>query len=282
MRANEGDVKKVVLGVSSWLNKSVYFCVHPKETRKLEYYQITEPDQLSQVDPEDSILLTDRQDFCQQAGMLNIPVLVYFHEDNGDQSFAQARYGVESLEQADEEYLTRVFRRYHGIPWDILETERCIIREIKVEDANALYEIYGGPGITEHMEGLLPDPEEEKAFIRDYIDKIYAFYEFGMWIVEERETGQVIGRAGLNYRQGYEDPEMGYVIAAPFQKKGYATEVCQSILNYGRDELGFSQIRALVEPENTASIALCRKLGFYFDRIVYLGNVPMQQFLWGK
>ena len=78
----------------------------------------------------------------------------------------------------------------------------------------------------------------------------------------ERISGTVIGRAGFAYREGYPEPELGFIIGVPWQRKGYAEEVCRAILKYGWETLGFQQVQAMVEPENTASLRLCEKLGF--------------------
>ena len=58
-------------------------------------------------------------------------------------------YAVESLAELDIEYLERVRRRYNHIPWDIGETDRCLIRELSLSDLPALYELYDKPGMTD-------------------------------------------------------------------------------------------------------------------------------------
>ena len=189
-------------------------------------------------------------------------VVIYLHEGNASQDFSDFLYAVEDPENLSEDYVERVYRRFRGLPWKILETERCIVRETTVEDVEAFYEIYSHPSVTEHMEGLYPDVEEEKQYVRDYIAKVYTFYEFGVWTVLEKSSGAVIGRAGLSCREGYEEPELGFIIGVPWQRKGYAEEVCRAILQFGREELGFEKIQVLVEPENEPSLRLCRKLGF--------------------
>ena len=55
------------------------------------------------------------------------------------------RYAVESLAELDIEYLERVRRRYNHIPWDIGETDRCLIRELSLLDLPALYESMTSP-----------------------------------------------------------------------------------------------------------------------------------------
>jgi RimJ/RimL family protein N-acetyltransferase len=56
----------------------------------------------------------------------------------------------------------------------------------------------------------------------------------------------------------------------PWQRQGYAEEVCRAVLDFGRQELGFERVQVLVETENEPSLSLCRKLGFSGDEIVEL------------
>ncbi len=188
-------------------------------------------------------------------------VLIWLHPENRHQDFSSFRYACDNPAELDMDYLEGVYRRYHGIPWEILETEHCLVRETTVEDVEEFYQIYEHPSITEYMEPLYEDPREERAYARDYIDKVYAFYGFGIWTVVEKATGEVIGRAGICYREGYEDPELGFMIAAHKQGKGYATQVCRAILEYGHEELGFERILAFVQSGNQASMRVCEKLG---------------------
>lgn len=198
-------------------------------------------------------------------------VLVYLHAGNRQEDFGFCKYACEDPGELDMQYLERVYRRYRGIPWDILETERCLIRETTVEDVDDFYRIYKVPSITAYMEPLYADPEEERAYARDYIEQVYAFYDFGIWTVVEKDSGEVIGRAGICFREGYDVPELGFVIAEDRQGKGLATEVCGAVLQYGFRELGFERIHAFVQPDNLASLRVCDKLG-----MESLGQVELQ------
>lgn len=188
-------------------------------------------------------------------------VLAFLHEGNAADDFSLCRFACENLAELETGYLDRVWRRYVRLPWDILETERCLVRETTEEDVEDFYRIYSDPSITEYMEGLYEDPEQERAYARDYIDQVYNFYNFGLWTVVDKRSGEVIGRAGIYYREGYVEPELGFLIAKPWQGRGYATEVCEAIITYAREELGFSRTLAFVHPENAASLHICRKLG---------------------
>lgn len=182
--------------------------------------------------------------------------------NGSDTYFDGLKYVCVDVAGLEMEYLERVYRRYKELPWDICETGRCLIRETTVADVDAFYDIYKDPSITRYMENLFADPDEERAYARDYIDKVYDFYGFGVWTVILKESGRVIGRAGLSMREGFEEPELGFVIGVPWQNKGLAHEVCLAIISYGENALEFERIMALVEQGNEASGKLCEKLGF--------------------
>ena len=149
-------------------------------------------------------------------------VLIYLHPGNAGQDFSRFLFAAEDPEDLEEEYVRRVYRRLKGLPWEIAETDRCRIRETTPEDVEEFYRIYSDPAITRYMDGLYPDVEQEKQYIREYIEKVYTFYGFGVWTVVEKESGAVIGRAGLSYREGFDDPELGFIIGVPWQGRGYA------------------------------------------------------------
>lgn len=218
------------------------------------------------------LYVTDNRETAVKLRDRGEAVLIYFHEGNEDEDFSGFSFGVEEPEELEKEYLERVFRRLKGLPWRILETERCLIRETTPEDVDAFYEIYQDPAITEFMEGLYPEKEQERAYIREYREKVYAFYEFGVWTVVEKSSGDVIGRAGFSYREGYDEPELGFIIGVPWQRKGYAEEVCRAILEYGWNTLQFEKVQVLVETENTASLLLCDKLGFQAAEELTMGS----------
>ena len=165
------------------------------------------------------------------------------------------RYAVESLAELDIEYLERVRRRYNHIPWDIGETDRCLIRELSLSDLPALYELYDKPGMTDFVETLY-DYETELEYQKAYIENMYGFYEYGMWLVFSKETGKLIGRAGLEHN------EMGYMIAPEFQNLGYATEVCRFIIDYARKNTDFEELYCRIDEKNVASVRLAKRLGF--------------------
>ena len=220
-----------------------------------------------------ALWITDQGQRAQELLRQGCPVLAWLHEDNRDQDFSGVRYACENLEDLDWDYMEKVYRRYMGIPWDILTTDRCLVRETCAEDLDAFYEIYAETSVTKYTEGLYPERAQEEAYLQDYTENMYYFYNYGVWTICDKITGQVIGRAGFSNREGYEDPELGFVIGVPWQRQGYATEVCKALLEYGKEELGFEQVQMLVMPENEVSLHLAEELGFVFEEMIVWDDV---------
>ncbi len=187
---------------------------------------------------------------------------------------------VEGFAEVDVQFLDRIMKRAQGLPWITVVTKRCYLREITPDDLDDLYALYAGDGITDYIEPLYDRPEEEQ-YTRDYIRCMYRFYGYGMWLVYERESGALIGRAGFSHQDLGEEIvlEMGYIIGTPYQRQGYAIEVCEKLLDFARAHLSdFDTLNCFVEPGNTASLALLRRLEFTPHGTVVMNGKEMLRY----
>lgn len=220
------------------------------------------------ISKRETLAITDVPDTASSLLSEGWYVAALYHEENRNESFPLAQYGVEDIFQVEYKTYEAAYKRMAGLPWNILESGRLKVRESTVEDVEAFYRIYSEPSVTFYMEDLYEDRELERDYMKAYINQIYGFYGYGLWSVILKETGQIIGRAGLSVRSGYELPELGFVIDVAHQHKGYGYEVCKAILGYAKAELGFEKVQALVDKDNLVSKKLLAKLGFTFDRKV--------------
>ncbi len=241
------------------------------------------------IDPENVLYIAATQESLHAAQMLGMAVLGYDNRSEMGYSYIQEKQEcvnlphslsgvknvVEGFEEVDALFLERVYEREHHLPWEIARTDRWILREFTMDDMDGLVELYDQPGVAYrivngyqvpgYIEPLLPREEEEE-YQRCYIENMYGFYGYGMWIVTQIRSPHIIGRAGLENRE-YEDGvelEMGYVIDPGWQRRGIAYEVCSTIMEYARENTDFPRLNALTEADNVASIALLEKLGFTY------------------
>lgn len=227
---------------------------------------------------EDVLYLSDHAEvlaFLQSQGCYTVAV---YHEGvNGILSGTQ--YAVEGTEDIEWEYLQKVYQRFAGNPWEIAQTERCTIREMCVADVDDLYELYDSPLVTRYMEGLFAEKDKEIQYIRDYIKNVYEYYDFGTWLVYRKEDGRLIGRAGFDYRPGFDEVEIGFMIGEPYWGRGYAYEVCSHLMEIAKSVYEFEKVQALVKKENVASVHLLEKLGFCFKEEIVLDGEVYQRYL---
>lgn len=227
---------------------------------------------------KECIAIADSDNEVSRAREAGLPVIGYENPYVPEARINNASYIITGFEEIDFDYLEQVCKRELGQPLIILETKRCIVREMTLEDLNSLYEIYHAPEITRYMENLYADREKEAAYMVSYIKNMYGYYGYGMWVVLDKETDRIIGRAGFENREGFQDLELGYLIAVEYQQKGYAGEVCNALLEYAKDKLECKSVHLLVDKENVPSIRLCTKLGFYYKKEVLINNVSMQMY----
>ena len=214
-----------------------------------------------------------------------IPFVVYVDTltYSGSTFFDGAKYVLEGEgefdpDDFDPEELEKIYRRLKKIPWDILETDRCVIKETSSDDLDEFYSIYADPDITRFTEDLMERSEEEK-YTENYRDLIYEIYGHGIWTIIKKDTNEIIGRAGLDERAGFDTPELGFVIGKPWQKQGYAYEVCNAILSWAAEN-DISEIMSLTEKENAEAVKLLKKLGFSEQNPVSIGTSEYVRFIY--
>lgn len=224
------------------------------------------------ADKKQLLLFADNEEAVRAFVEEGYYVIAVYHEGNREENLMSAGYAVEDLFSLEYSSYENAYLRLAGLPWNILETRRLKLRESTVFDVEDFYRIYKEPSITYYIEPLFKEKEAEIAYMEHYIRQIYGFYGFGLWSVVLKESGQVIGRAGLSVREGFEEPELGFVIEADHQRKGYGYEICEAVLKYAEKELDFDRVQALVDKDNQASLRLLQKLGFSYEEEVTLGE----------
>lgn len=221
------------------------------------------------------LIVTDSQSAYEYYKLRGIEVLIYIHEEKELDSYPKAQYLVINPEDTDYEYFERVYRRIHDIPWEIARTKRMIIRETIEEDVDEFAIMYKDSRMTKYMEPLYENIEAEKKYAREYRDKVYACQGFGIWTLLDKKTQKCIGRAGLTYRCGFDNVEIGFAIGTEYWNKGYASEAIREILAFAeRENLG--SVNALVMKDNAASRHVLEKFDFkYIEDTVTSGREYM-------
>ena len=229
---------------------------------------------------KEALLIAATDDVISFGKQFEMATMAYANPNFPSQTYSGVDMIVEGFEEVDADFLNKVYQRHHRIPWTILETNRCFIRELTLDDLDDLFELYGGGEIDKYTDSLYPY-EEEKEFQRAYIENMYRYFGYGLWLVFFKENGKLVGRAGLEHREYHDEIELelGYIIGAQYQGQGLATEICEAILTYAKENTGFERINALIEDGNAASLKLANKLGFVHIEDFALNNKVMHRYI---
>jgi RimJ/RimL family protein N-acetyltransferase len=104
----------------------------------------------------------------------------------------------------------------------------------------------------------------------------WALVGHGMWAIERRRDGALIGRAGFLDPEGWPGCELAWLLARDAWGQGYAFEAAQAALAYGRREQGLRDVISLIRPDNARSIALAERLGARSDGpIDFMGGTAL-------
>jgi RimJ/RimL family protein N-acetyltransferase len=105
----------------------------------------------------------------------------------------------------------------------------------------------------------------------------WVLHGYGMWALEERTSGRLIGRAGFLNPHGWPACEVGWLLARDAWGHGFAFEASKAAIAYGRAHLGISELISLIRPDNQRSIALAHRLGAtLYGKIDFMGGSTLQ------
>jgi RimJ/RimL family protein N-acetyltransferase len=148
----------------------------------------------------------------------------------------------------------------------MLETPRLRLRPLTINDTDALFGIWGD---AETMK-FYPAPylrEEVVALIEKQLQR-YAAHGTGLWALELKETGAVIGDAGLLVQDvdGQAELEIAYHLRRDRWGNGFATEAALACRDFAFSELGKTRLISLVRPENVPSQRVAERVGMTVER----------------
>ena len=158
----------------------------------------------------------------------------------------------------------KLIRIFSHIP--TLETDRLILRKMKVADAEDMFDYAKRLDVTTY---LLWSPHINQKYTEDYLRYLqnrYALGEFYDWAVVDKESGRMIGTCGFTrIDTAHRCGEIGYVLNPDFHGRGLGTEAARKVLQFGFEELALHRIEAKFMRGNEGSLRVTEKLGMTFE-----------------
>ena len=147
----------------------------------------------------------------------------------------------------------------------MIETERLLLRGWRDGDVEPYARLCADPEVMRFIgDGstltLEQSAEQISRFLRHWEER-----GFGLWALEERESGAFVGFAGLvhqeEWTEGEHRTEVGWRLDRAFWGRGFATEAAKASVYHGLEHIGLERIISIIQPENGASRRVAEKAG---------------------
>jgi RimJ/RimL family protein N-acetyltransferase len=142
-----------------------------------------------------------------------------------------------------------------------LQTERLLLRTFREDDLDAYAAICADSEVMRYLgDGKTLTRSEawrQMAMILGH----WQLRGYGLWAVEERTTGALVGRLGFFQPEGWPGFELGWMLRRASWGNGYATEGAQRALAHAFTDLGRDRVISLIRPDNRPSVRVAERLG---------------------
>jgi RimJ/RimL family protein N-acetyltransferase len=143
----------------------------------------------------------------------------------------------------------------------MIETERLILRKVDpVKDFEPLARAMADENTVRYL-GTKPLSRHDAWRSMAVVMGHWEIRGFGLFTLENKVTGEWVGRAGPWYPEGWPDKEIGWTIAPDHLRKGYGTEAARASIDYAFNTLGWARVIHIIMEGNEASMALARSIG---------------------
>ena len=143
----------------------------------------------------------------------------------------------------------------------VLTTERLVLRGFVEADFESYASMMASPDVMRFLGTGQPmsraDAWRQMAMILGH----WQLRGFGLWAVEHRATGALIGRIGCHQPEGWPDFELGYALGREHWGQGFAREGARAALTFAREVLRRDRVISLIRPDNTASRRVAESFG---------------------
>jgi RimJ/RimL family protein N-acetyltransferase len=159
-----------------------------------------------------------------------------------------------------------------------LRGERVSLRQLREEDADALFHVFSDPEVTRYWSSPpMTDRIEARALLAE-IDTLREEGTLLQWGIVEAGGGSVVGTATLaDINREHRRAELGFALRRGLWGRGLASEAVSLLLDQAFGAMGLHRIEADTDPGNQSAMRLLERLGFRRE-----GYLPQRWFVGGQ
>jgi len=144
-----------------------------------------------------------------------------------------------------------------------LRTDRLILRANRESDLDAVAAFMASD--RSHIIGGPRDRVDCWKMIAGNLGH-WALRGYGFWTMEDAASGQPAGGVGFVFREGWEEPELGWHVYGGFEGQGLAFEAACAARDHGAAHFGLNGVVSNIDPKNARSRALAERMGARVER----------------
>lgn len=146
-----------------------------------------------------------------------------------------------------------------------IETPRLLLRPFRDGDWRDLHAYYGDLECTRYtFQRALSEGETWRAMAS--MVGHWQLRGYGPYALEEKESGKVLGTAGLWYPQEWPEPEIKWALSRRYWGQGYAAEAARAVQAMAAEHVPQLSLISLIHADNAASIQLAEAVGAHRER----------------
>ncbi|MDF2036077.1 GNAT family N-acetyltransferase [Cytobacillus oceanisediminis] len=156
----------------------------------------------------------------------------------------------------------------------MIDCGEIILREYRMEDVTALYEITLQPEVNEFIPGAQATLEQRINWMENYEIPANKKFRSSMPDLKDagflnlgiilKETGEFIGFCNTGIKDELPEPnrEIGYAISKHYRNKGYSTLAAKGLMVFLFEKTVLETLNAVALTSNSSSIRVLQKCGF--------------------
>ena len=164
----------------------------------------------------------------------------------------------------------------------VFETPRLILREFALEDAAFIVELLNEPGWQQFIgDRGVRDLESACTYLQNGPMTSYTEHGFGLWAIEHKQDGSLLGVCGLIKRDGLDDVDIGFALLSRYEGQGFAREAAAATLVYAQDVVKLLRVVGITAVNNHRSAKLLQRLGMTYEQTFQLHSDSKPLHLYG-
>jgi ribosomal-protein-alanine N-acetyltransferase len=144
-----------------------------------------------------------------------------------------------------------------------LETERLLFRPHEPQDEPAFIAMHTDSEVRRYVGGQpWPLEKAQSRFRNECLGRPTDTY--GLWATILKQEGKYIGCCGLRAGERQTEAHLGFYLARPYWRRGFATEVSKAFIDFAFKRLRLDRLLADLQKGNAASEHILQKFGFKY------------------